>query len=193
MNGRLRNTEKMLLSMKKRKNKTNLSKEILANILDSTVEFCELFWNARRYQKAMATGGREYVAAIKHAEERKRIQTAIAQLKKEKFIEKKRISGKLFINLTNKGLIAAIRHKTTNDKKPPINEYCVVVFDIPESERKIRNFFRSFLKESGFKQLQQSVWYTKKDVSEDIIRLVRAADAEKWVRVIKAKSISGFA
>lgn len=94
--------------------------------------------------------------------------------------------------LTDKGRMAALRHKMVKSKKLLTNEYCIVIFDVPESERRIRNFFRTFLKESGFKQLQKSVWFTKNDISDDVTRLVRAADAERWIRVITATSISNL-
>ncbi len=68
----------------------------------------------------------------------------------------------------------------------------MVVFDIPESKRKIRDFFRSFLKEAGFIRLQQSVWVSNKDIAEYIIDLVRSASAEKWVSVVEAVKISNF-
>lgn len=172
--------------------KIKLAKEILLSILDSSSEFCELFWDARRYQKAMATGGREYVAAIKSSAERKRLRDELIQLKKRKFLEQKKIGGKLVFCLTDKGRMAALRHKMTENKKILSNGYCIVIFDVPESERRIRNFFRSFLKESGFKQLQKSVWFTKNDISDDVVQLVRSADAERWIRVISATSISNL-
>lgn len=186
--------KKILRKIKKNKQnkKIKWAKEILLNILVGAVDFMEFLEDARTYQSAAIKGGRDCVKAIKRAEERKRVRTELARLKKEKFIEKRKIGGKLMLHLTDKGRMAAIRYKMIKNKKLLTNEYCIVIFDIPESERRIRDFFRGFLKESGFKQLQKSVWFTKNDISEDVIQLVRAADAEKWVCVIVAKSVSNF-
>jgi DNA-binding transcriptional regulator PaaX len=174
------------------KEKIKLAKEILVDILNSASDFMEFLGDMTVYQRALLEGGRGYVAAIKNKERRKRIHDELARLKKEKFIEKRKIGGKLIFCLTNKGRAAALRHKMTRKKKILTDGYCLVIFDVPESERRVRNFFRTFLKESGFKQLQQSVWFTKDDISEDVIQLVRDADAEKWIRVIVAKSISNL-
>lgn len=68
----------------------------------------------------------------------------------------------------------------------------MVVFDIPESERRTRNFFRRFLKEAEFKQLQKSVWITRKDVFCELEDLIKSFGNKKWVYLIKASYISNF-
>ncbi len=41
-------------------------------------------------------------------------------------------------------------------------KYRIVIFDIPEQKRVIRNLFRRRLKEWGFRRWQQSVWITNR-------------------------------
>jgi hypothetical protein len=177
----------------RRNNKIKIAKDILLKILDSSLGNMQYFCDLRSYHGAPFEGGREYIAAIKNAKERKYLKDELRRLKRNKFIEERKTGNRLVLALTAKGRQAALRHRILEIKKINKDKFCVVVFDIPESERKIRDFFRNFLKEAGFIRLQQSVWVSNKDTAEYIIDLVRSASAEKWVSVIEAGKISNFA
>lgn len=69
----------------------------------------------------------------------------------------------------------------------PIGEGCIVLFDVPESERVARNMFRNFLKECGFRQLQRSVWVCRKDVADLVARFVRSNKLTPWIQVIEGR------
>lgn len=172
--------------------KIKIAKDILLKILDSSLGYMEYLGDLRRYQTAPFRGGQEYIAAVKNAKERKYLKDELWRLKKEKFVKERKIGDRLVLALTDKGKHIALRQRILQTDKIIKDRFCVVVFDIPESERKTRDFFRSFLKEAGFTRLQQSVWVSKKDIAEYIIDLVRLASAEKWVSVIEAVNISNF-
>ncbi|NQU83271.1 MAG: CRISPR-associated endonuclease Cas2, partial [Parcubacteria group bacterium] len=93
--------------------------------------------------------------------------------------------------LTEKGKKAALRYQVLKCNNLTQN-YCIIIFDIPESEKNIRTFFRKFLKEADFVQLQKSVWVTQKDVGDYLIELIYLAKAKKWIHVITATKISDF-
>ena len=60
----------------------------------------------------------------------------------------------------------------------------IVIFDIPETLKRNRNFFRRHLVELGFKMRQQSVWVSTLPC-EDLIRLVaRYHGLGKYVELI---------
>lgn len=172
--------------------KIKIAKDILLKILESSVDFMEYFGDLRTYQTAPYRGGREYIAAIKNAKERKYLKDELGRLKKEKFIKERKTGNRLVLALTEKGRQAALRHRILVSDKINKDKFCVVVFDIPESERKTRSFFRRFLKEAGFIRLQKSVWVSNKDIAEYVTDLVCSASAEKWVNVIEASKISNF-
>lgn len=48
----------------------------------------------------------------------------------------------------------------------------MVVFDIPEKYRRLRNQVRAILKRAGFKQLQQSVWIFPYEC-EELVQLIQ--------------------
>ena len=51
-----------------------------------------------------------------------------------------------------------------------INKVVIVIFDIPESDKKKRDWFRRVLKNMGFSLLQKSVWTGKISISEELVR-----------------------
>lgn len=66
----------------------------------------------------------------------------------------------------------------------------MVIFDIPEQKRVVRNLFRRNLKRWGFKQLQQSVWVTRRNVVERLKSLVIDLKIEDWVAVVESDNVS---
>ena len=71
-------------------------------------------------------------------------------------------NGKVFVVLTDSGKITAkfiIQNYFTKEKpKKWDNKWRLVMFDIPEKRKKIRNLLRFHLKKIGFIQIQGSVW-----------------------------------
>lgn len=66
----------------------------------------------------------------------------------------------------------------------------VVIFDIPEDKRRIRDQFRRKLKHWGFKNWQQSVWATKNDVTDKLRSLIEELGIGQWVTVLESANIS---
>lgn len=64
-------------------------------------------------------------------------------------------------------------------------KYRVVIWDIPENKRSLRDLLRRKLKEWKFVTIQKSVWVTKRNVTEQIRSLIKELEMEKWVTVIE--------
>lgn len=62
----------------------------------------------------------------------------------------------------------------------------IVIFDIPEQKRVIRNLFRRRLKEWGFRKWQQSVWISKRNVTKKLRLLIDDLKIEDWIAVIES-------
>lgn len=179
--------------MKKKKiGKMVIAKNILVSILSSAMDLNEIMYDLRRYQKASITGGREYVKFLKKMDDEKYMKRQIARLRRAKMIAEKKVSGRLKICLTEKGAQAALRYKILDCQDALKDKYYIVIFDIPESERRIRNLFRLFLKEAHFIRLQHSVWLTQKEIMEPLMALIKSAGAEKWIKIITAIDITNF-
>ncbi|MBI2552540.1 CRISPR-associated endonuclease Cas2 [Candidatus Uhrbacteria bacterium] len=114
-------------------------------------------------------------------EKKERIQ----YLKERKWIETKKIGKKLMVRLTEKGWQQVLRDHIRCTKVMCKDGVCIlVIFDVPESQRHVRDTLRWILSECGFTMLQKSVWYTNKDVLEPLCALLQGAKLNKWVRII---------
>ncbi len=65
-------------------------------------------------------------------------------------------------------------------------KYRIVIFDIPEQKRIIRNLFRRRLKGWGFIRWQQSVWISKRNVTKKIRLLIHDLKIEDWIAIIES-------
>lgn len=67
----------------------------------------------------------------------------------------------------------------------------IVIFDIPEKDRKGRNILRSKMQELGFYMLQKSVFVTPWECKEEIDFIKHFYHLGKYVNLIKAKKFDG--
>jgi len=85
--------------------------------------------------------------------------------------------GKKFLSITSAGRKALAFEQTKatlkNQKKKWDGRWRMVVFDVPERRRRIRNRLRIVMSEIGFVRLQNSVWVYPYDC-EDFIALLKA-------------------
>jgi len=78
---------------------------------------------------------------------------------------------------------AKIKERPTGDTK------VMVLFDIPEKKRKIRNWLRSQLKLWDFEMLQQSVWLGKGPLPKEFTIRLRLLGVSECVKVFKIQSV----
>lgn len=103
----------------------------------------------------------------------------------EKTIEK----GQVFLKLTPAG------YKRIERKFPLLKfqnkrwdrKWRLVIFDIEETSRSVRDLFRMKLKELGFAQLQKSVWITPHDVLADFKDFIEAKKLKENVILIETE------
>lgn len=118
-------------------------------------------------------------------EEREYLRT----LRRQKLVETKQIGEKLLVRLTAKGWQQALRDKIRCANKSPKDGLCVVIFDVPEKERYVRDTLRNILKECGFDMIQKSVWATEKNVVNELCALLQGVNLQQWVRIIVGNEI----
>lgn len=115
----------------------------------------------------------------------------LRRLKEHKLIVDRKRSNKIMIRITDDGRMRALR-KELNSRKDhyPVGKGCVVLYDVPETQRSARDMIRSFLIECGFRMFQQSVWVCRKDVAAIVARFVRRNKLIPWVQVIEARILT---
>ena len=103
------------------------------------------------------------------------------------FIKKIEKNDETKIILTPKGIVRAPVHRLDNLKISKPNRWDgrwrMVIFDIPESRRKIRDALRWRLKNLGFKELQRSVFVFPYPCEDEINILINTYGLRREVRI----------
>lgn len=165
---------------------------ILAEAGQSTGEFLAMFLTdyATSYRmlrglpirgKRTAPDPQEFVRA-----EKQRFYNLLSKLKREKLIQRAQ-NGKW--RLTVRGIK---RSHTILQRMPPTHTYdpkpsrelILIVFDVPEKERRKRNWLRAALKRLNFRMLQQSVWMGKTELPETFLHDLRRMRLLSYVEIL---------
>jgi len=100
------------------------------------------------------------------------IETRLQNLIGKGYVKEEKIDGEKTLALTSKGkkeLFAyKYRRQLAGNKIKWDGKWRIVIFDIREKRRKVRDYLRLELKELGFQHLQDSVWITPYDCAEYI-------------------------
>lgn len=113
------------------------------------------------------------------------LSQALRRLRQGGYIEKDVKEGKVVYKLSELGTDAL-----GIDNSPWDGKWRLVIFDIPEDKRGIRDLFRRKLKEWEFKRWQQSVWITKKNITGKLRKLIAELEITPWVAVIESEDQS---
>ena len=145
--------------------------------------------NPRQYFRTLKAIGRGYAEIEKQA-----LKNAIADLYRTKMIEQKENSdGSLTIVLTENGKRKALTYQIDEMKikksKKWDKKWRVVLFDIPEKKKKIREAVRHHLKNLNFFEYQKSVFVHPYDCKNEIEYIIEFYDIRKYVRFIIADSL----
>lgn len=122
------------------------------------------------------------------------LRKAIKSLYESKLItEKQNPNGTITLVLTDKGKQRALTYDLDNmEIKVPRQwdkKWRVVLFDIPEKIKKIRETMRYYLKNLGFYEFQKSVFVHPYDCKDEVDYLIEFYDIRKFVRFIIADSL----
>lgn len=150
---------------------------VLEKTIDGYVRFDDLIHHS--YSYAWGSGW-EYPL------KKSALSKAIARLREKDFIETdKSETGRLILKLTDEGRTAILLGQENVDNWD--GKWRIVIFDIPEQKRLIRDLFRRNLKKWGFRHLQKSVWISKKNVMEKLFSYIKDLGVEKWVWVFESE------
>lgn len=88
--------------------------------------------------------------------------------------------------LTEKGLAQLRRYEP---KQLTGAASILVIFDIPEHERRLRQKLRTLLRELRFVQVQKSVWQTEYDVLEYLVSELKQQHLHEYVQVYESARV----
>ncbi len=158
-----------------RKSLANAILHILEKAVDGYVRFEDFTYHHYRYHYG--------IPELKKSA----LSQALKRLREGGLIEQVKLKNDLLIKLTEAG------KDLINDPSKEKNwdgKWRIVIFDIPEEKRIIRNLFRRNLKKWGFKHLQKSVWISKRSVFDKLESYIKDLGVEKWVIVMEVNRLS---
>ncbi len=149
-----------------------------------------------QYEMSKRRGERE-VRVAKERErlaERQRCVNLLCALKRDGLVDVSGDQKKKKWTLTLKGVwkLRLLRKRAEEAPLPktaytrrPAARFVIVVFDIPEHERRKRRWLRGVLGNLGFRMLQKSVWVGKVNVPEEFIDDLRKLRLMSFVEIFE--------
>jgi DNA-binding transcriptional regulator PaaX len=141
---------------------------ILEKSIDGLVRLDDMVYNSHRYMAGLPK--------LKKST----LSEAIRRLREAGFIEKSVDKRKIILKLSSLG-----REYLDLDEKWD-GKIRIVIWDVPESKRTVRDLFRRRLKDWGFVSWQRSVWVSKKNITSRLRNLIKELGIERWVAVIES-------
>lgn len=109
----------------------------------------------------------------------------IYYLKRKGYIKAQNLKNKKAFLLTKNGISKALMASFKIEKRSRRRDkkWIMIIFDIPQKDKKSRGLLRSVLINCGYKLLQQSVWISPFDVSEKTERILQTYALDKYVKI----------
>lgn len=117
--------------------------------------------------------------------DRKKFSKLIYYLKKKGLIKIKNLENKKAIFLTPWGSerILKIKYKMMDKKRRKDGKWQMIIFDIPEKKRHLRDLLRENLNLLGYRMLQKSIWVCPYDVAKETEGFLRSNLLDLYVKL----------
>lgn len=119
--------------------------------------------------------------------ERQSFYNIVGRLKREGYLEEIEENGRQKIKATLKGKFKILKFLRKSKKWD--GKWRIVIFDIPETQRRMRNFFREKLQDIGYRQLQESVWICPYNISDKTEDLIELCNARKYIHYLLVEEL----
>ena len=128
----------------------------------------------------------------RYGENKRKFSKTISYLKRAGYIRVPELQERKGVVLTQKGLekISKIYMKMKQEKRRADGKWQMVVFDIPEKKRNLRNFFRKDLQMLGYRLLQKSIWVCPYEVSAETQQLIKKYDVISYTRIFLFEEVA---
>lgn len=120
--------------------------------------------------------------------ERKRAKRSFSQLVsylvKQGYIKRVSTGDTPGVLITRKGAqrVLKIQWRLKEKKRRPDGKWLMVIFDIPEKKKPLREVFRGVLLLLGYQKLQQSVWVCPYEVSQETEEAIKEYSLNDYVK-----------
>jgi DNA-binding PadR family transcriptional regulator len=125
--------------------------------------------------------------------ERQKYYNLLNYLKREGFVESKKMNGKNVLKISEKGVrkLDALKSKIVNSKKNiryeknKLRGLVIIAFDIPEAKRSERAWLREVLRYLDFDMVQKSVWIGKCEIPEELLGDLRKREILDYIDIFE--------
>ena len=167
--------------------KLPLTDEFLLKVFDWYQAFDKSydFFAPRTMREAVYPEMYRFRKAYARKRERKQFTNLIYHLRKKGYIKIAHFQGEQGVLLTPRGAqkVLRARCRLAGKRKRRDGKWIMIIFDIPEKKRILRDILRQMLYQLGYEKLQGSVWISPYDVLEKTETLVRGYDIDDYVRI----------
>jgi len=163
----------------------------LYNFIQKIDRASELFIPPRTMREALYPDFYKLKREYERKKAKRRFSQFVDYLKKKNYIQIKNLKEKQGILLTEKGFekITNLKFKIGERKRRSDGKWQMIIFDIPENKRYLRDLLRQKLYLLGYKMLQQSVWISPYDVSKETEKFLRKYSLDSYVRLFLIEEI----
>ena len=123
------------------------------------------------------------------------VQRSLKRAEKSGLLQKRKIDEKTYLTLTELGekkliqLRKELKISIEAKDEEWDGKYRIVLFDIPENNRAVRDLLRAKLKELEFIGWQKSVWISKKRVTKELRDFFKEAGLGDYTLVIETQDL----
>lgn len=156
----------------------------LANIFDAAEEI-------RDPLRIMSSSYKSMYGWIPKQYQKHNFYQLISRSFKTQLIEKIERNGEVYIRITSNGkeLIQRDFPMLALQDKPWDGKWRIVMFDVEEVNKKVRERLRGKLKELGFGMLQKSVFISPHDIMKDFIEFAQASGIKDYLYILETHKL----
>lgn len=158
-----------------RREKLTLVKNILLELLDTAQEMGQILNRPSLWSKTYPK------------RQKQSIYNTVFRLKNDGYIEEVEERGKIRYRATLKGKAKILSYLRKNRQWD--GKWRIVVFDIPEIKKKMRDYFRLKLQEIGFRKLQESVWICPYNIANVVEELIDLCEAKPYIHYLLVEEL----
>ena len=118
------------------------------------------------------------------------VEKAVNKILKDRLVKLVKKGGKQMIEITNNGRRQLVEYNIDTIKiikQKWDGKWRIVMFDIPERIRLVRDVLRDKLKDLGFKQVQKSVWVSPYECQDEVSFIASVYEVEKYINYVVAE------
>ncbi len=162
----------------------------LYNFLEKTGDVYDIF-SARPWKEVWNPEFHKFRYETQKRYERKNFSRFVYYLKKKGYIKIKNLEQKQAALLTQKGAdkVLKIKLRTKEKNRRSDGKWQMLIFDIPEAKRHLRDLLRENLYLLGYQMLQQSVWVCPYDVLKETEALLRKYSLDQYIKLFLIEEI----